>query len=329
MKKIMNRADDTVSQLLNSIAFAYDDKLKRIPQTGIIVSQKMAANKVAVISGGGTGHEPAHSGYVGEGMLSASINGPIFIPPAVNEIVQAIELADQGQGVLLVVKNFEADVANFLAAEELATKQGHDVDHVIVNDDCSIEKSNFKKRRRGVAGTVYVHKILTAAAGEGKSLDELVTLGDEVVASMNTLGVALSPGTIPGTSQTQFSIGENEISFGIGIHGEAGYRVEPLESSEQLANELINKLKTHYNWKRGMKLAILVNGLGATPQMELHVFANDVRRLLMLEEVDVCFKKVGNYMTSIDMAGVSLTFLELKEEQWLTYLNTPVSTYGW
>lgn len=329
MKKIMNKPQDSVTQLLNGIAFAHDDCLKRIPQTGIMLSQHIEPNKVAVISGGGTGHEPAHSGYVGKNMLAASINGPIFTPPEATEIFEAIKQADQGNGVFMIVKNFEADVANFLAASALAKADGHQVAHVIVNDDCSIEKSNFKKRRRGVAGTVFVHKIVGAAAANGLDLASLTTLATEVVASMNTLGVALAPGTVPGSSVPQFSLDVSDISFGIGIHGEAGYRTEPLESSEKLANELVNKLKIHYRCYPGMKMAIMVNGLGSTPLLELYVFANDVRRLLALEEIEVSFKKVGNFMTSTNMSGVSLTFLELKEPSWLAYLKEPVLTYAW
>ncbi|QIL46176.1 DhaKLM operon coactivator DhaQ [Vagococcus coleopterorum] len=328
-KKIMNRPEDTVSQVLNGIIFANDDRLERLPKTGIIIKKERQTNQVAVISGGGTGHEPAHSGYVGENMLAASINGGIFTPPEPAEILQAIEAADQGQGVLLIVKNFERDVENFLAAETLAKEKGHQVSHVIVNDDCSIDKENFKKRRRGVAGTIFVHKILGAAATEGQSLEALATLGEEVVASINTLGVALAPGVIPGTNDSQFKLADDQISFGIGIHGEAGYREEPLHSSEQLANELINKLKTHYQWRKDMKVAVMVNGLGSTPLMELQIFANDVRRLLMLEEVEVAYKKVGTFMSSIDMAGVSLSILEIKDDQWLAYLNKPTDSYGW
>lgn len=329
MGKIINKSKDVVTQLLDGVAFAHDDLLKRVPKTGIMVRRQALPGKVAVISGGGTGHEPAHSGYVGANLLAASVNGPVFVPPSPEEIVMAIEEVDQGAGVFLIIKNFEADVTNFLAAEELARAKGRHIQHVIVNDDCSIEKANFKKRRRGVAGTVLVHKIVAGAAAQGMALEDLRTVAEEVVLSLNTLGVALGPGTLPGTNTSQFALAEREISFGIGIHGEAGYREEPFESSEKLANELINKLKTQYHLTKGSQLAILVNGLGSTPYMELAIFANDVRRLLALEGIEVCFKKVGNFMTSLDMAGVSLTFLEVKDPSWLAYLQLPTDAYGW
>lgn len=329
MKKIMNKSKDVVTQLLSGIAFAHDDLLERVPQTGILLRRQRISNKVAVISGGGTGHEPAHSGYVGANLLAASINGPIFTPPPPEEILTAIEQADQGSGVFLIIKNFEADVTNFLVAEGLAIAKGIRVSHVIVNDDCSIEKENFKKRRRGVAGTVFVHKIVAGAAAEGLGLESLAQLAEAVVMSLNTLGVALSPGTLPGTERSQFQLADSDSSFGIGIHGEAGYREEPLESSEKIANELVNKLKSQYALKPGSHLAILVNGLGSTPYMELAIFANDVRRLLELEGIEIHFKKVGNFMTSLNMAGVSLTFLELKDPSWLAYLRLPTDAYGW
>lgn len=329
MKKIMNRPEDVVTQLLNGLSFSYSDILERVPSTGIIIRKYQAEDQVAIVSGGGTGHEPAHSGYVGKNMLSASINGPIFVPPTVDDILRAIKLSDNGQGVLLIIKNFDADVKNFLTAEMIAREEGKKVDHVIVNDDCSIDKDSFKKRRRGVAGTIFVHKIISAAAVDGLSLEKLVLLGEEVVQSLNTLGVALSPGTIPGGKVAQFELEETDISFGIGIHGEVGYRREPIESSEKLANELINKLKCQYDFNSTSKIAILINDLGSTPLMELGIFANDVRRLLELERIEVVFKKVGHYMTSLNMAGISLTFLEIRDKKWLDYLKLSVETYAW
>ena len=329
MKKIINRPGDVVEQLLRGVEKTYGDLLERVPRTGIMMSKKRVPGRVAVISGGGTGHEPAHSGYVGENFLTASINGPVFEAPAPQDILQAIELADQGAGVFIIIKNFDSDVTNFLLATEFARERGSRVKYVIVNDDCSVEKGNFKKRRRGVAGTVFVHKIVSAAAALGADLASLEELANDVVRATNTLGVALESGVLPGAKKPQFQLAESEISFGIGIHGEAGYREEPLESSEKLANELINKLKTNYSFTSQTKLAILVNGLGSTPLMELFIFTNDVRRLLALENVEVCFQKVGNFMTSTDMAGVSLTFLEIKDPKWLDYLEVPARAYGW
>ncbi|MGY3779238.1 DhaKLM operon coactivator DhaQ [Isobaculum melis] len=329
MKKIMNHPAQIVSQMLSGLLYANEERLAGIQDTGVVYRKKNSPGKVAIVSGGGSGHEPAHTGFVGEGMLAACICGPIFVPPTPEEILQGIQIADQGAGVFLVIKNFEKDVSNFLAAKEQALEAGYQVEHVIVNDDCSIEEHTFKKRRRGVAGTVFVQKILAAAAEAGYSLSKLKELGQKVVMATNTLGVALSPSVVPGENTLRFQLAENEISFGIGIHGEPGYRTEPLHSSERLAIELVNKLKSQFNWQKGDQFAMMVNGLGGTPLMELFVFSNDVRRLLALEGINISFKKVGNFMTSNDMAGLSLTFLKIAEPEWLDWLKAPADTYAW
>lgn len=329
MTQIINKPKDTVSQVLNGVAFIHQEKLVRIKDTGIIKKKSIETEQVALISGGGSGHEPAHFGYVGDGMLSASVSGPIFIPPKTSDILAAIKEVAGAQGVLLIIKNFEADVTNFLEAEKLAKKEGLLVDHVIVNDDCSIEEGSYKKRRRGVAGTIFVHKILGAAAREGMSLEELKKLGEAVILATNTLGVALASGKTIGSEEPVFVLEKGQISYGIGIHGESGYREEPFYSSEYLANELINKLLIQYDHDHTNQFAVMVNGLGATTIMEQYIFANDVKRLLQLEDIEVVFQKSGNFMTSTNMAGISLTFLEIKEEAWLKYLEKETDAFAW
>lgn len=329
MTQIINKPKDTVSQVLNGVAFIHQEKLVRIKDTGIIKKKSIETEQVALISGGGSGHEPAHFGYVGDGMLSASVSGPIFIPPKTSDILAAIKEVAGAQGVLLIIKNFEADVTNFLEAEKLAKKEGLLVDHVIVNDDCSIEEGSYKKRRRGVAGTIFVHKILGAAAREGMSLEELKKLGEAVILATNTLGVALASGKEMGSEEPVFVLEKGQISYGIGIHGESGYREEPFYSSEYLANELINKLLIQYDHDHTNQFAVMVNGLGATTIMEQYIFANDVKRLLQLEDIEVVFQKSGNFMTSTNMAGISLTFLEIKEEAWLKYLEKETDAFAW
>lgn len=329
MKKIVNRPEKMVTQMLNGIVYAHEEKLDRLPGTGVIYRKTRSKGNVAVVSGGGSGHEPAHTGFVGKGMLAAAVCGPIFVPPTPEEVFQGILVSDQGAGVLLIIKNFEKDVESFLAGRLLAMDQGHQVAYVIVNDDCSLEENSFQKRRRGVAGTVFVHKILAAAAESGLSLEALKTLGEKVVRASNTLGLALSPAVVSKEHQAQFQLAEDELSFGVGIHGEPGYRIEKLHSSERLAIELVNKLKNHYPLAKGDQLALMVNGLGGTPLMELYIFTNDVRRLLELEGIKVVFKKVGNYMTSYDMKGLSLTFLKVEDDCWLDWLKEPVEAYGW
>lgn len=329
MTQIINKPKDTVSQVLNGVAFIHQDKLERVKNTGIIKYKNIKKNQVAVISGGGSGHEPAHFGYVGSGMLSASVSGPIFIPPKATEILKAIKEVNSEMGTLLIIKNFEADVTAFLEAEKLAKEAGLLVEHVIVNDDCSIEEGSYKKRRRGVAGTIFVEKILGAAAQSGMTLSELKMLGEEVILATNTLGVALASGKEVGSEAEIFHLEKGQISFGIGIHGEAGYREETFFSSEYLANELINKLLAQYRDFPVERIGLMINGLGATTVMEQYIFANDVKRLLQLEGIEVVFQKSGDFMTSTNMAGISLTFLALKEDKWLDYLKEETDAFAW
>ncbi|MBO0436377.1 dihydroxyacetone kinase subunit DhaK [Vagococcus fluvialis] len=329
MTQIINKPKDTVSQVLNGVAFIHQDKLERVKNTGIIKYKNIKKNQVAVISGGGSGHEPAHFGYVGSGMLSASVSGPIFIPPKATEILKAIKEVNSEMGTLLIIKNFEADVTAFLEAEKLAKEAGLLVEHVIVNDDCSIEEGSYKKRRRGVAGTIFVEKILGAAAQSGMTLGELKMLGEEVILATNTLGVALASGKEVGSEAEIFHLEKGQISFGIGIHGEAGYREETFFSSEYLANELINKLLAQYKDFPVEKIGLMINGLGTTTVMEQYIFANDVKRLLQLEGIEVVFQKSGDFMTSTNMAGISLTFLALKEDKWLDYLKEETDAFAW
>ena len=329
MTQIINKPKDTVSQVLNGVAFIHQDKLERVKNTGIIKYKNIKKNQVAVISGGGSGHEPAHFGYIGSGMLSASVSGPIFIPPKATEILKAIKEVNSEMGTLLIIKNFEADVTAFLEAEKLAKEAGLLVEHVIVNDDCSIEEGSYKKRRRGVAGTIFVEKILGAAAQSGMTLGELKMLGEEVILATNTLGVALASGKEVGSEAEIFHLEKGQISFGIGIHGEAGYREETFFSSEYLANELINKLLAQYRDFPVERIGLMINGLGATTVMEQYIFANDVKRLLQLEGIEVVFQKSGDFMTSTNMAGISLTFLALKEDKWLDYLKEETDAFAW
>lgn len=329
MKKIINDKNVAVEQMLDGILYANDDILEGIKGTRVVLAKQRPKSGVAVISGGGSGHEPAHFGFVGDGMLAAAVCGEVFIPPTVSDILSAIKACDNGDGVFLIIKNFDVDVKNFLDAKVLAEKDGIKIAHVIVNDDCSVEKSNYKKRRRGVAGTILVQKIVCAAAKQGQSLEELEELASEVVMATNTLGVALSSPYIQGSTTPMFELGDHEISFGVGIHGEKGYRTEPLVSSELLALELVNKLKGRYELTSESSFAILVNGLGGTPLMELYIFMDDVKQLLEHEGIQVEFKKVGSLMTTNEMHGVSLTFLELKDPTWLSLLNSDVKTFAW
>lgn len=330
MKKIINSPDQIVDEMLDGLVFAYDSLVERIPDTMVVHRKAKKKGKVGLVSGGGSGHEPSHAGFVGKGMLSAAVAGQVFTSPTPDQVFEGIKASDEGAGVFLIIKNYTGDVMNFEMAQDLADLEDIKVETIIVDDDIAVEDSTYTAGKRGVAGTVLVHKILGAAAEEGKPLKEIKELADRLVPNIKTIGVALSPATNPEVGSPGFEIEEDEIEYGVGIHGEPGYRREKLKPSKELATELIEQLKKAFNWSKGDEYAVLVNGMGATPLMEQFVFMNDVKKLLVDQEgLNLSFRKVGDYMTSIDMEGLSLTLVKLEDSQWLEYLNMPVETISW
>lgn len=329
MKKIINKPENVVTEMLDGLAYIHSDLVHRVEGVDIIARNEQAAGQVGLISGGGSGHEPAHAGFVGDGMLSAAIAGAVFTSPTPDQILEAIKAADQGAGVFMVVKNYSGDIMNFEMAQELAEMEGIEVASVVVDDDIAVENSLYTQGRRGVAGTIFVHKILGHAAREGKSLAEIKDLADKIVPNIHTIGLALSGATVPEVGKPGFVLAEDEIEYGIGIHGEPGYRKESMQPSRQLAEELTGKLLEAFEAKAGERYALLINGMGATPLMEQYIFANDVASILGDAGLDVTYKKLGNYMTSIDMAGLSLTLMKIEDEAWLEALESPVKTIAW
>ncbi|SQF66522.1 dihydroxyacetone kinase subunit DhaK [Streptococcus dysgalactiae] len=329
MKKIMNDATQIVDDMLQGLAYMHDDLVERLDGYDVIVRKAEKTGKVAIISGGGSGHEPSHAGFVGEGMLSAAICGAVFTSPTPDQILEAIKAADEGAGVFMVIKNYSGDIMNFEMAQELAEMEGIDVASVVVDDDIAVENSLYTQGRRGVAGTILVHKILGHAAREGKSLADIKALADELVPNIKTIGLALSGATVPEVGKPGFVLEDDEFEYGVGIHGEPGYKKEKLQSSSVLAQELVTKLADSFDMSAGQHYGVLVNGLGATPLMEQYVFANDVAKLLAEKDVTVSFKKIGDYMTSIDMAGLSLTLIKLDKDEWTEALQSYVITPAW
>ncbi|SUN51048.1 dihydroxyacetone kinase subunit [Streptococcus dysgalactiae subsp. dysgalactiae] len=329
MKKIMNDATQIVDDMLQGLAYMHDDLVERLDGYDVIVRKAEKTGKVALISGGGSGHEPSHAGFVGEGMLSAAICGAVFTSPTPDQILEAIKAADEGAGVFMVIKNYSGDIMNFEMAQELAEMEGIDVASVVVDDDIAVENSLYTQGRRGVAGTILVHKILGHAAREGKSLADIKALADELVPNIKTIGLALSGATVPEVGKPGFVLEDDEFEYGVGIHGEPGYKKEKLQSSSVLAQELVTKLADSFDMSAGQHYGILVNGLGATPLMEQYVFANDVAKLLAEKNVTVSFKKIGDYMTSIDMAGLSLSLIKLDKDEWTEALQSDVITPAW
>ena len=329
MKKIINKPENVVTEMLDGLAYVHSDLVHRVEGFDIIARNEQAAGQVGLISGGGSGHEPAHAGFVGDGMLSAAIAGAVFTSPTPDQILEAIKEEDQGAGVFMVVKNYSGDIMNFEMAQELAEMEGIEVASVVVDDDIAVENSLYTQGRRGVAGTIFVHKILGHAAREGKSLAEIKDLADKIVPNIHTIGLALSGATVPEVGKPGFVLAEDEIEYGIGIHGEPGYRKESMQPSRQLAEELTGKLLEAFEAKAGERYALLINGMGATPLMEQYVFANDVASILGDAGLDVVYRKLGNYMTSIDMAGLSLTLMKIEDDAWLEALESPVKTIAW
>lgn len=329
MKKIINKPENVVTEMLDGLAYVHSDLVHRVEGFDIIARNEQAAGQVGLISGGGSGHEPAHAGFVGDGMLSAAIAGAVFTSPTPDQILEAIKEADQGAGVFMVVKNYSGDIMNFEMAQELAEMEGIEVASVVVDDDIAVENSLYTQGRRGVAGTIFVHKILGHAAREGKSLAEIKDLADKIVPNIHTIGLALNGATVPEVGKPGFVLAEDEIEYGIGIHGEPGYRKESMQPSRQLAEELTGKLLEAFESKEGERYALLINGMGATPLMEQYVFANDVASILGDAGLDVVYRKLGNYMTSIDMAGLSLTLMKIDDDAWLEALESPVKTIAW
>ena len=329
MKKIINKPENIVTEMLDGLAYVHNDLVHRVEGFDIIARNEQVAGQVGLISGGGSGHEPAHAGFVGDGMLSAAIAGAVFTSPTPDQILEAIKEADQGAGVFMVVKNYSGDIMNFEMAQELAEMEGIEVASVVVDDDIAVENSLYTQGRRGVAGTIFVHKILGHAAREGKSLPEIKDLADKIVPNIHTIGLALSGATVPEVGKPGFVLAEDEIEYGIGIHGEPGYRKESMQPSRQLAEELSGKLLEAFEAKAGERYALLINGMGATPLMEQYVFANDVASILGDAGLDVVYRKLGNYMTSIDMAGLSLTLMKIEDDAWLEALESPVKTIAW
>lgn len=329
MKKILNQPTDVVTEMLDGLAYVHNDLVHRVEGFDIIARNEEKSGKVALISGGGSGHEPSHAGFVGEGMLSAAVCGAVFTSPTPDQVLEAIKEADEGAGVFMVIKNYSGDIMNFEMAQDMAEMEGIDVASVVVDDDIAVEDSLYTQGKRGVAGTILVHKILGHAARHGKSLQEIKAIADELVPNIHTVGLALSGATVPEVGKPGFVLAEDEIEFGIGIHGEPGYRKEKMQPSKALATELVDKLIESFDAKSGEKYGVLINSMGATPLMEQYVFANDVAKLLEDKGIEVNYKKLGNYMTSIDMAGLSLTLIKLENQEWLEALNSDVTTIAW
>jgi len=313
MKKIMNVPEDFVLEMCNGIVQAHPELVLN-KKFKIITRKHKNPNKVSLISGGGSGHEPAHAGFVGKGMLDAAVCGDVFASPSQIQVYQAIKETAGDKGTLLIIKNYSGDMMNFKNAAYLASEDGIEVEYVRVDDDIAVKDSLYTVGRRGVAGTVFVHKIAGAAAERGMNLADIKTVAEKTIANVKSIGFAMTSCTVPAKGTPTFELGKDEMEYGVGIHGEPGIQREKLVPSKELAERMIDALFEELLVKKGDVAALLVNGFGATPMQELYILNNNVTAILDKKGILVKRVFVGNYMTSIDMAGASLSILKLDAE---------------
>jgi dihydroxyacetone kinase-like protein len=328
MKKLINGADTVLEESLDGLAAAHADILLLGTERKFVRRRTLKPGKVALISGGGSGHEPLHAGYVGRGMLDAACPGQVFTSPTPDQMLEAAEAVDTGAGVLFIVKNYEGDVMNFTMAAEMA---GGEVASVVTNDDVAVEKSTYTTGRRGVAGTLIVEKVVGAAAETGMPLAALKALGDEVNRRTRSMGVALSPCTVPAAGRPNFMLADNEMEMGVGIHGEPGRRRVALAPADAIVEELVGAILKDLAPKQGSEVLLLVNGFGATPLIELYLMVNSARRILNNAGIRATRFLTGSYVTALDMAGVSITASVLDDqakELWDAPVHTAALRWG-
>jgi dihydroxyacetone kinase-like protein len=321
MKKLINSVDTVLTESLDGFAAAHADILALGGGHKFIRRRSLKPGKVALISGGGSGHEPLHGGFVGHGMLDAACPGQVFTSPTPDQMVEAAAEVDTGAGCLFIVKNYEGDVMNF----DMAAEMSEGIMQVVTNDDVAVEDSLYTTGRRGVAGTLVVEKIVGAAAEEGRGLAELKALGDRVNAATRSMGVALTSCTVPAAGRPTFDIGDNEMEFGVGIHGEPGRRRDALKSADEIADEICAAISGDLGTRVNGNALLFVNGFGGTPSMELYLMYNSARRLFEKRGVTVVRSLVGSYVTSLDMAGCSIT-LSLLDDETARLWDAPVRT---
>ncbi|MFZ0370796.1 MAG: dihydroxyacetone kinase subunit DhaK [Halobacillus sp.] len=315
MKKIINDSNQVVTEMLDGIVAAYPNDVRRVQNTTVLVRKDAPVkDKVGIVSGGGSGHEPAHAGYIGQGMLDAAVAGEVFTSPTPDQVLEGIKAIDGGAGVFLVIKNYTGDVMNFEMAAELAEAEGIEVEKVVVNDDVAVEDSSFTSGRRGIAGTVFVHKIVGAKAETGASLEEIKATADKAVANVRSMGVALKPPVMPASGKPNFELNEDELEIGVGIHGEPGTERKAVSSANDIAVELTDLVLEDLGLTGSDEVAVMINGLGASPEMELYIVNRKVQDHLHDKGINVYKTYVGNYMTSLEMAGCSVTLLKVDQE---------------
>ncbi len=322
MKKLINAVDDVLAQSLDGFAAAHADIVLLGEERKFVRRRQIRPGKVSLISGGGSGHEPLHAGFVGVGMLDAACPGQVFTAPTPDQMLAAAEAADGGAGVLYIVKNYEGDVMNFAMAAEMASSP---VESLVLDDDVAVENSTWTTGRRGVAGTLIVEKMLGAAAERGAALADLKALGARINSHTRSMGVALTSCTVPAAGRPTFELAEDEMEMGVGIHGEPGRRRVKLASADEIVDEMLGAIVADLSLSGTTEVMLLVNGFGGTPSMELYLMQDRARKWLQAKGIAVARSLTGSYVTSLDMAGCSLT-LSVLDEQSKALWDAPVHT---
>jgi phosphoenolpyruvate---glycerone phosphotransferase subunit DhaK len=322
MKKLINAVDEVLAQSLDGFAAAHADIVALGEERKFVRRTQIRPGKVSLISGGGSGHEPLHAGFVGVGMLDAACPGRVFTSPTPDQMLAAAEAADGGAGILYIVKNYEGDVMNFAMATEMASGP---VESLVINDDVAVENSTWTTGRRGVAGTLIVEKMLGAAAERGDSLPDLKLLGERINGRTRSMGVALTSCTVPEAGKPTFALGEDEMEMGVGIHGEPGRRRVKLASADAIVDEMLGAIVSDLSLSAASEVLLFVNGFGGTPLMELYLMQDRARLWLDARGIKAARALTGSYVTSLDMAGCSLT-LSVMDGEAKALWDAPVHT---
>jgi phosphoenolpyruvate---glycerone phosphotransferase subunit DhaK len=332
MKKLINSPDDVVRDALRGVEAAHGDRVRISYDPYVVVrADAPVQGKVGIISGGGSGHEPMHGGFVGPGMLDAACPGEVFTSPTPDQMLEATKAVNGGAGVLHVVKNYTGDVMNFDMAADMGKAEDIDVETVLTNDDVAVEDSLYTAGRRGVGVTVLVEKICGAAADDGKSLAEVAELGRRVNANGRSMGMALTPCITPGSGEPSFELADDEVEIGIGIHGEPGRFREHIGPASQIAERLMTPIVEDLPFSSGDKVLAFVNGMGGTPLLELYVVYAEVAKLAAEHGLTIERNLIGNYITSLEMQGCSITLVKLDDDMvryWDAPVNTPALRWG-
>ncbi len=328
MKKLINKPEDVVVEELHGIAAAHPDLVKvNFDPNYIVRADAPVKGKVALVSGGGSGHEPMHGGFVGKGMLDAACPGAVFTSPTPDQMLEATKAANGGAGVLHIVKNYTGDIMNFEMAAELARGEGIDVEAVVTNDDVAVKDSLYTAGRRGVGITVILEKIAGAAAERGDSLAQVKAIAEQVNAHGRSMGMALTSCTVPHAGKPTFELGDDEMEIGIGIHGEPGRERMKLKSAHEIVEIMATAIVEDLPYRAGDNVLAFVNGMGGTPLIELYVVYNELNNFLKARGIHIARNLIGSYITSLEMAGCSITLLKL-DDQLQALWDAPVKTPG-